>query len=149
MSKFWRYLRIIWTVLCGLACVLLIVLWVRSYWWSDVVWVIRPTYDAKADSANGGTIIAIFFGSERETGTEWKRNSYRHNTAMRPPDATWKFDVYITRRGLDASLPHWFYLFVMSLIAAAAWVRRFSLRTMLIAITLIALLLGLVACGIR
>src|SRR3954449_8237078 len=30
-----RKLRITWSVLWGLACVLLIVLWVRSYWWKD------------------------------------------------------------------------------------------------------------------
>ena len=29
-----RKLRIAWSVVCGIACVLLIVLWVRSYWWS-------------------------------------------------------------------------------------------------------------------
>src|SRR5258705_12294632 len=27
-----RYLRILWTVFCGIACVLLLALWVRSYW---------------------------------------------------------------------------------------------------------------------
>src|SRR6478609_7250090 len=30
-----RKLRIAWSVAWGLACVLLIVLWVRSYWWCD------------------------------------------------------------------------------------------------------------------
>ena len=30
-----RKLRIAWSVACGLACVLLIVLWARSYWWCD------------------------------------------------------------------------------------------------------------------
>src|SRR6185295_19427494 len=30
-----RKLRIAWSVFWGAACVLLIVLWVRSYWWFD------------------------------------------------------------------------------------------------------------------
>src|SRR4051794_19852377 len=30
-----RKLRIAWSVFWGLACVLLVVLWVRSYWWED------------------------------------------------------------------------------------------------------------------
>ena len=30
-----RYLRIAFSVLCGVGCVLLIVMWVRSYWWND------------------------------------------------------------------------------------------------------------------
>jgi hypothetical protein len=139
-----RKLRTAWSVAWGVVAVLLIALWVRSYWWSDVVWVITSTCDAKTDSSNGGTTISIFMDSERQVANEWKRNSYRHNAAMRPPDATWKFAVYITRRGLDASLPHWFYLLVTGLIAAAPWLpRHFSLRTLLIATTLVAVVLGL------
>src|SRR3954451_7738148 len=76
-----RKLRIAWSVFWGVAAVLLIALWVRSYWWSDVLWMVRPTCDARADSVNGGTTISIFFDSEREVGSEWNRNSYRHNTA--------------------------------------------------------------------
>src|SRR5262245_49064069 len=30
-----RGLRIAWSVMCGILCVLLVVLWVRSYWWID------------------------------------------------------------------------------------------------------------------
>ena len=32
-----RKLRIAWSVGWGIACVLLIVLWVRSYWWVDML----------------------------------------------------------------------------------------------------------------
>jgi hypothetical protein len=32
-----RKLRIAWAVACGIACVLLVVLWVRSYWRNDLV----------------------------------------------------------------------------------------------------------------
>src|SRR3954466_10148683 len=138
-----RKQRIAWSVLWGLAAVLLVVLWVRSYWWSDVLWVITPTYDARADSVGGGTPTSIFFDSEREVGSEWNRKSYRHNTSMRSPDATWKFDVYVTSRGLDASLPHWFYFLLTIIISAAAWIRRFSIRSLLIAMTLVAAVLGL------
>src|SRR4051812_43949407 len=37
MRKFLRYLRVVFCASCGLACVLLIVLSVRSYWWLDMV----------------------------------------------------------------------------------------------------------------
>ena len=37
MRRFLRYLRIAFSVTCGIACVLLIVLWVRSYWTIDGV----------------------------------------------------------------------------------------------------------------
>ncbi len=32
-----RTLRITWTAFWGIACVLLVVLWVRSYWRTDIV----------------------------------------------------------------------------------------------------------------
>jgi hypothetical protein len=32
-----RKLRMAWSVAWGLACVLLIALWVRSYWYADVI----------------------------------------------------------------------------------------------------------------
>src|SRR4051794_2870734 len=34
-----RKLRIAWSMFWGLACVLLIVLWVRSYWWNERILV--------------------------------------------------------------------------------------------------------------
>src|SRR5437016_1415546 len=37
MSRYLRYLRIAFSAFCGLACVLLIVLWARSYWFMDSV----------------------------------------------------------------------------------------------------------------
>src|SRR6478609_5343646 len=35
----WRFrnLRIAWSIMCGILCVLLIVLCVRSYWWTDLL----------------------------------------------------------------------------------------------------------------
>jgi hypothetical protein len=32
-----RGLRIAWRVAWGILCVLLVVLWVRSYWWEDLL----------------------------------------------------------------------------------------------------------------
>ena len=38
-----RKLRIAWSVGCGIACVLLAVLWVRSYWIADTLFRGRET----------------------------------------------------------------------------------------------------------
>src|SRR5688572_16156142 len=35
MSNTLRKLRITFSVLCGIVCLMLIVLWLRSYWWWD------------------------------------------------------------------------------------------------------------------
>src|SRR3954454_7670294 len=36
-----RKLRLAWSVACGVACVLLILLWVRSYWWEDTLFSVQ------------------------------------------------------------------------------------------------------------
>ena len=53
----YRKLRIAFSVTCGIACVLLVVLWVRSYWWVDLLAYRRgQTYVAVA----AGRGIACF-----------------------------------------------------------------------------------------
>ena len=37
----YRKLRIAWSAVCGIVCLLLIVLWVRSYWWRDYAYIRR------------------------------------------------------------------------------------------------------------
>ena len=50
-----------------------------------------------------------------------------------------------TNRCDSLSIPHWFAVALAATFAATPWLRwRFSLRTLLIAITLVALVLGLV-----
>src|SRR6476660_981818 len=52
-----RKLRIAWSVGCGVVCVLLIVLWARSYWWQDQAWTRSPAYAVEVISSNGGTVL--------------------------------------------------------------------------------------------
>jgi hypothetical protein len=54
--------------------------------------------------------------------------------------------------GLAGVAPHWFLALIFALIAAAPWltsIPRFSLRTLLIATTLVAVLLGAIIYAIR
>src|SRR4051794_26966620 len=52
-----RYLRIVFSAFCGLACVLLIALWVRSYYWVDAVTVPISSNRAIAIGTSGGTLV--------------------------------------------------------------------------------------------
>src|SRR3954470_19207851 len=54
-----RKLRIAWSVFWGLACVLLIVLWGRSYWRWDVVDLHWPTTDSVAFQSLHGRVYII------------------------------------------------------------------------------------------
>ncbi len=47
------------------------------------------------------------------------------------------------RRG-NVIAPDWFYVILFATLAALSWIRRFSLRTLLIATTVIAAVLGLI-----
>jgi hypothetical protein len=61
---------------------------------------------------------------------------------------SWGFGIARDPDGgiLSVTMPHWFPILLSATIAAVPWissVRRFSLRTLLIAVTLLAILLGL------
>src|SRR5689334_18375262 len=51
-----RKLRIVWSVFWGIACVLLIALWVRSYWFSDTI---RTPNGWTYSSSRGGVAVGV------------------------------------------------------------------------------------------
>jgi hypothetical protein len=146
----YRHLRIAFSCACGIACVLLVVLWVRSYsiHSSKSVWV-TPNYRYYLRSTEGKAILLkqerIFFqGLEGSSATEWTF-------------AGWKtFDGPKVLRDLDGSVravsfPYWLLASMPALLAAFAWMVnwRFSLRNLLIATTLVAVALGLIVATLR
>ena len=117
MRRSLRYLRIAFSATCLIACVLLIVLWVRSYLcWDEF-------------TLNNGVTN---FGSKGDT-LHW------FHSAVPIYDTWWV-----------AVVP---YLLAAATAGAASivpWMRwRFSLRTLLIATTLVAVVLGLAVWGLR
>src|SRR6185295_9642087 len=126
-----RKLRIAWSVFWGLACVLVIVLWVRSYRWLDSTDMV-PSHR-----------ITSFRGSLR-----WDTPF----TFTEPPNADLDLRgsysvpidemmvVMSERRGI--SIYFWIPTLAFATITAAPWLRwRFSLRTLLILTTLVAVVL--------
>jgi|tagenome__1003787_1003787.scaffolds.fasta_scaffold20711833_1 hypothetical protein len=138
-----RKLRIAWSVFWGLACVLLIVLWVRSYWWGDVF-----TFPQSSQGALGiGSINArIMFGATNDDTFplwEWLVEPNRQPAEFLP----W-FEVSIRSVSSEMYVPDWLLVILTISVAVLPWIRqlswRFSLRTLLIATTLLAVVLGLV-----
>ena len=139
-----KYLRIGVTALGLTACVLLIALWVRSYWWVDVADLRRVEIESAA-----GAIQFAYWGSYMpET---WNLESFRIEGPI-PIEKllslpTWGWHDSVVSDSAVVTFPHWFPILVLGVIATlpwTSWSRRFSLRTLLIATTLIAVGLGVI-----
>jgi hypothetical protein len=138
----YRKLRISWSVACVIACVLLIVLWVRSYWWADFCEKSFSTYWFKMESFCGQSVFK-YGHIENEP---WRLRSY-------PTDEMVSQD-FLRERGIPKFelgrgvllVPYWSLSGLAAFLAAFPWLpfKRFSLRTLLIATTLVALVLGLI-----
>jgi hypothetical protein len=161
-----KYLRIAVTALSLTVCVLLVALWVRSYWWFDSV-----------DSAGSETEYVRFISSSGQLSVDklhnnrrryWKVESRTAEEAaaitqgaipqiqqiqqltgrtMSPPPT---FLFRWTDERLSIRAPHWLPVLLTAVSAAALGIRRpyrFSLRTLLIATTLVAVGMGIIVAA--
>lgn len=149
MPRLLRYLRIAWTAGCGIAAVLLIVMWVRSYKNYEVI---GSTF-GNITSVQG-TLVTNFFDpwyAITHLPPQWFYDcgpiyGYSHNTPIkRYPGVLLSHPNY----GLvHLELQSWLLLPLLILSCAAPWQTwlrfSFSLRTLLLATTAFAVLLGLV-----
>src|SRR3954451_10077109 len=147
MSRYLRYLRIVFSAFCGLACVLVIGLWVRSYWWTYSL----HSYEAGADFS--------FFVENGEFGAAYYRLPIWSHLRLGRQAVTYAREdmpgvagFYYGRHPADHAytlllIPLWFMVLLVATAGILPWIRRrswrFSLRTLLIATTLVAVLLGL------
>ena len=140
-----KYLRFAVSALCLVASLLLIALWVRSYQTIDSL--MGPLIGAQGFSLlsdRGRLNLVVFIGGDEGVENEWGQSSYAVATANweiigRP----WAFNSSPSESWYVRA-PHWFPAFVVAALASVPWFRRFSLRTLLIAMTLVAVLLGII-----
>jgi hypothetical protein len=131
-----RKLRIAWSVGCGIICLLLIVLWVRSYTWLDSLFV---AHSHNFVSENG----RIYF----DCGINWNKSVRicRYLPLQTEFTSSRGGQAYATLADGQEFAPYWAVVVFIAALGAASWLPwRFSLRTLLIATTLVALLLGAV-----
>jgi hypothetical protein len=143
-----RKLRIAWSVVWGLGAVLLVVLWVRSYWWIDGI-VFYQKCPIGAVCSRCGSIrlgrIDIESVSIAKMGWDAYTTEIDWDTESEDiPSFLWLVDG--PNRTL--AIPDWFLAAVCGIFAAipalfrSRW--RFTLRTLLIATALVAVVLGLI-----
>src|SRR4051794_19615778 len=149
MRTFLRFLRVAFSAFCGLACVLLIALWVRSYRTRDTCFWPGRDHAVQINSLLGHTNL---YALNRTPGSQFVPFKIDHS----PIEGRFKtkfnknfLGFYFGRGPMEVRLdiPYWFWVVGTTIIAAAPWRihgRRFSLRTLLIAITLVAVVLGFV-----
>jgi hypothetical protein len=139
----YRKLRIAWSVGWGVVAVLLCLLSWRSYYVTDSVGVGNAWF---CDSCRGKFLVAI-----------WEPHLRLSNVA----DHSWQYESLVADEPLPGSqlgfwndksdiglngfcVPHFLLIFVNLALASIPWIpRRFRLRTLLIATTLVAVVLGL------
>src|SRR3954470_16105716 len=135
-----RKLRIAWSVFWGLACVLLVVLWVRSYWRFDTVTAWIPERGLTTSSSAVGRVAIQFYNrahltkwgwSDRLKAGRWSKRSYepdyiaegifaeQHGLPESPSDIVERASqpgslsfAFETYKGsgFHLVLPHWFLL---------------------------------------
>jgi hypothetical protein len=136
----YRKLRIALSVVFSVLCLLLIALWVRSYWRHDALWHTSTSNAVHGVASSSGTILfQQIHATPGVTAPGW------HYTYYPKPHAylgfTWERKPAYTLVGA----PMWFLAASLLVAGAAPWLRwRFSLRTLLIGITVVAAVLGLV-----
>jgi hypothetical protein len=158
MVRFLRYLRIAFSAFCGIAAVLLIVLWVRSYWWADYVYA--PSSGSNRNygvSGEGWIMIASLRGSKPRTEWAQKHESFDEQNkrekqfiaaggTVSKAAKRFRFEPKIA----IFQFPHWCLVFSLALCGCGPWIKwRFSLRTLLIATTLVSVVLGIIVWMVR
>ena len=145
-----QYLRIAVTVLSLTACVLLIALWVRSYWtWDRCYWP-GKRLGVQINSDAGHVVLIVATQAPTSTGNSFM---IAQLPSPGPTDAFYDDNIlgfYFERSPsrLRLDIPFWFNVLASAALAAAPWLRerwRFSLRTLLIATTVVAVVLGIIA----
>jgi hypothetical protein len=150
-SRVSRYLRIAVTAVSLTACFLLVALWVRSYWRIDSVRIPIPGSKFSAFSAVPGNVQwGIYNDSDfppESRGWYFLTRSVSDDIdAMRLGgirEIKFRSGFGLTPAG--AHVPYWFLIVLTAtLTLLILLVRRFSLRTLLISTTLVAVGMGVV-----
>ena len=151
-----RKLRISFSIACGFACVLLIALWVRSYWRVEHFLWNRTTqtfcvsiYPGQVALGNTNGPVMMPMG--------WSHVVFRHSgdnsISDDEPTTILGFGWETDDDSIYVYIPFWFLtltctVFTWLAIVSPFPVKRFSLRTLLIATTLVAVVLGLIVWSI-
>jgi hypothetical protein len=140
------YLKFAFSVACGILCLLLIALWVRSYWRAD--WIDRFDKNELQTTvgSNSGRLIFSQLDWTQDPAGHVAPHNWTHMTASAVASHEKRWAGWVNASGLlRVAISHWVLVLPVAALAAVPWIRwRFALRTLLIAMTAIAVLLAIV-----
>lgn len=145
-----RKLRVAWSVTWGVMAVLLCLLWVRSYWRTDRITCLESFVGSHIESSVGYASFIRFHYDLALLGADydWSFSSspVEVNDDEAQPAFTFEFED-----GIWVSVPFVLPVSLLAAIAATPWLplKRFSLRSLLIAMTFVALGMGLIIYATR
>jgi hypothetical protein len=153
-----RYLRIAFSAVCGIACVLLVVWWLRGYWYQDYVsGRVSNSRSIHITSWHGWvsfhSIWDTKFLKEPSQLSAWDFTSHFikpdpifGKSALPRPGWVWhERNIANRQTSFNMVVPCWSPVLFVAAFAALPWLgsfRRFSLKTLLIATTVLAVVLG-------
>jgi hypothetical protein len=151
MSHKFRKVRIAITVVCGIVCLLLVVFWARSYSHEEHLQFQAVYPKIFVHSVPGILCVGVTGDTCPGGGFKLQAQSYaRGEDQMQTVRLIYAKAVNAIGFGAIRApsfvflAPYWFYVSLATIAAALPWLRwRFSLRTLLIATTLVAVALGL------
>jgi hypothetical protein len=147
--KVLSYLRIAFSIMSGSLCVLLIVLWVRSYYRVDVYRIQTSTSISFVWYSWRGTLHGFFWEG---VVPNFSASTHRLDDNIRDQPPTPSLNILEIKPRPPYRLPYWLPIVVLVSFISSIWIpwsNRFSLRTLLIAMTLVAILLGAIVFSTR
>jgi hypothetical protein len=135
-------LRIAVSAVFGILCLLLIALWWRNFERADWIQRFDSNKILTVLGSHSGTLI---YGWTEEPTYNSASYGWTHTATQAgydpEPWVGWQFQPGLFRLGVS----HWLAIATIAALTAAPWIPpRFSLRTLLLTTTLVALVLGLV-----
>src|SRR5690242_9830877 len=109
-------LRIAFSALCALVAVLLLMLWVRSYWWIDNV--LLPTSGTTLVISEEGVFVVTSYAEQEDFGYQWWV-SFSVNDARRGTRLVAAPKWFFSSGPLSTSLafPQWLGVLICSVLA--------------------------------
>lgn len=142
-----RFLRVAFTAVCTLLCVLVVVFWVRSYSYADTFFLrLIPTGHIQAHT--GDARMCVWFERKPIRESRWssRRLSISEHTSPSDENRIPWFDLAFWPTFARLYTAHWFLAVVAGSLAIVPWCpRKFNIRGLLILVTAVAVVSGVIA----